>query len=163
MVEVVEVGPRDGLQNESVTLDVGARVAYIEALAATGLRRIEAVSFVNPARVPQMAGAEAVMAAVPRPDGVSYSGLVLNRRGLDRALATGLHEVNMVVVATDTFSMKNQGMTTAEAINATASIAATARAAGLEVTVTVAAAFGCPFEGEVRPERVAEIVRQCAD
>ncbi|TVZ07447.1 hydroxymethylglutaryl-CoA lyase [Trebonia kvetii] len=163
VVEIVEVGPRDGLQNESVILDVPARVAYIEALAATGLRRIEAVSFVNPARVPQMADAEAVMAAVSRPDGVSYSGLVLNKRGLDRALATGLHEVNMVVVATDTFSARNQGMSTAEAISATASIAATARAAGLSVTVTVAAAFGCPFEGEVRPERVAEIVRQCAD
>ncbi|HEX7161935.1 MAG TPA: hydroxymethylglutaryl-CoA lyase [Trebonia sp.] len=163
MVEVVEVGPRDGLQNEDVILDVAARVAYIEALATTGLRRIEAVSFVNPARVPQMADAEAVMAAVPRPEGVRYSGLVLNRRGLDRAVTAGVDEVNMVVVATDTFSAKNQGMTTAEAIRATALIAGTARAAGLAVTLTVAAAFGCPFEGEVRPERVADIVRQCAD
>ena len=163
MVEVVEVGPRDGLQNEDVILDVAARVAYIEALATTGLRRIEAVSFVNPARVPQMANAEAVMAAVPRPEGVRYSGLVLNQRGLDRAVTAGVDEVNMVVVATDTFSAKNQGMTTAEAIRATALIAGTARAAGLAVTVTVATAFGCPFEGEVRPERVADIVRQCAD
>jgi hydroxymethylglutaryl-CoA lyase len=163
MVEVVEVGPRDGLQNEDVILDVAARVAYIEALATTGLRRIEAVSFVNPARVPQMADAEAVMAAVPRPEGVRYSGLVLNQRGLDRAVTAGVDEVNMVVVATDTFSAKNQGMTTAEAIRATALIAGAARAAGLAVTVTVAAAFGCPFEGEVRPERVAGIVRQCAD
>ena len=163
MVEVVEVGPRDGLQNEDVILDVAARVAYIEALAMTGLRRIEAVSFVNPARVPQMANAEAVMAAVPRPEGVRYSGLVLNQRGLDRAVTAGVDEVNMVVVATDTFSAKNQGMTTAEAIRATALIAGTARAAGLAVTVTVATAFGCPFEGEVRPERVADIVRQCAD
>jgi len=163
MVEVVEVGPRDGLQNEDMILDVAARVAYIEALATTGLRRIEAVSFVNPARVPQMADAEAVMAAVPRPEGVRYSGLVLNQRGLDRAVTAGVDEVNMVVVATDTFSAKNQGMTTAEAIRATALIAGTARAAGLAVTVTVAAAFGCPFEGEVRPERVAGIVRQCTD
>src|SRR5690348_14157086 len=119
MVEVVEVGPRDGLQNEDVILDVAARVAYIEALAATGLRRIEAVSFVNPARVPQMADAEAVMAAAPRRDGLRYSGLVLNRRGLDRALTAGMDEVNMVVVATDTFSARNQGMTTEEAIAAT--------------------------------------------
>src|SRR6185437_10705860 len=163
MVEVVEVGPRDGLQNEDVILDVAARVAYIQALAATGLRRIEAVSFVNPARVPQMADAEAVMAAVPRPDHVRYIGLVLNRRGLDRAVAAGVDEVNMVVVATDTFSARNQGTTTAEAISAAASIAGTARAAGLAVTVTVAAAFGCPFEGEVPAERVADIVRQCAD
>src|SRR5262245_66477548 len=88
-LEIVEVGPRDGLQNEDAVLDVAARVAYIEALAAAGLRRIEAVSFVHPARVPQMAGAEAVMAAVPRPDGVRYSGLVLNRRGTERAVAAG--------------------------------------------------------------------------
>jgi hydroxymethylglutaryl-CoA lyase len=163
MVEVVEVGPRDGLQNEDVILDVAARVAYIEALATTGLRRIEAVSFVNPARVPQMADAEAVMAAAPRRDGLRYSGLVLNRRGLDRALTAGMDEVNMVVVATDTFSERNQGITTEEAIAATGVIAGAARAAGLAVTVTVAAAFGCPFEGEVRPERVTGIVRRCLD
>lgn len=163
MVEVIEVGPRDGLQNEGVILGVAARVAYIEALAATGVQRIEAVSFVNPARVPQMADAEAVMSAVSRPTGVRFSGLLLNRRGLDRAVAAGVDEVNMVVVATDTFSAKNQGMSTAEAIRATALIAGTARTAGLAVTVTVAAAFGCPFEGEVRPERVMDIVRQCAD
>jgi hydroxymethylglutaryl-CoA lyase len=162
-LEIVEVGPRDGLQNEDAVLDVAARVAYIEALAAAGLRRIEAVSFVHPARVPQMAGAEEVMAAVPRPDGVRYSGLVLNRRGMERAAVAGVDEINMVVVATDTFSAKNQGMTTAEAIRATAGIAAAARDAGLRVTVTVGAAFGCPFEGEVRPERVTDIVRQCAE
>jgi hydroxymethylglutaryl-CoA lyase len=148
-LEIVEVGPRDGLQNEDAVLDVAARVAYIEALAAAGLRRIEAVSFVHPARVPQMAGAEAVMAAVPRPDGVRYSGLVLNRRGMERAVAAGVDEINMVVVA--------------EAIRATAGIAAAARDAGLRVTLTVGAAFGCPFEGEVRPERVTDIVRQCTE
>ena len=162
-LEIVEVGPRDGLQNEDAVLDVAARVAYIEALAAAGLRRIEAVSFVHPARVPQMAGAEAVMAAVPRPDGVRYSGLVLNRRGMERAVAAGVDEINMVVVATDTFSAKNQGMTTAEAIRAAAGVAAAAREAGLRVTLTVGAAFGCPFEGEVRPERVTDIVRQCTE
>jgi len=160
-VEIVEVGPRDGLQNEDVVLGVAAKVAYITALARAGLRRIEAVSFVHPARVPQMADAEAVMAAVPRPEGVRYSGLVLNRRGMDRAVAAGVDEINMVVVATDTFSAKNQGMTTAEAVQATAGIAAAARDAGLRVTLTVGAAFGCPFEGEVRPERVTGIVRRC--
>jgi hydroxymethylglutaryl-CoA lyase len=160
-VEIVEVGPRDGLQNEDVVLDVAARVAYIAALAGAGLKRIEAVSFVHPARVPQMADAEAVMAAVPRADGVRYSGLVLNRRGMDRAVGAGVDEINMVVVATDTFSLKNQGMTTAEAIRAAADIAAAARDAGLTVTMTIGAAFGCPFEGEVRPERVTGIVRQC--
>jgi hydroxymethylglutaryl-CoA lyase len=100
---------------------------------------------------------------VPRPDGVRYSGLVLNRRGMERAVAAGVDEINMVVVATDTFSAKNQGMTTAEAINATAGIAGAARDAGLGVTLTVGAAFGCPFEGEVRPERVTDIVRQCVE
>ncbi len=161
LLEIVEVGPRDGLQNEDVTLSPEARVAFIEALVAAGLRRIEAVSFVHPARVPQMAGAEAVMAAVPRPDGVRYSGLVLNLRGMERAADAGVDEINMVVVATDTFSQKNQGMSTAEAIRATTKVADLARAAGLGVTLTVGAAFGCPFEGEVRPEHVAEIVRQC--
>ena len=161
LLQIVEVGPRDGLQNEDVILSPEARVAYIEALVGAGLRRIEAVSFVHPARVPQMAGAEAVMAAVPRPDGVRYSGLVLNRRGMERAADAGVDEINMVVVATDTFSQKNQGMTTAEAIRALADVAGLARAAGLSVTLTIGAAFGCPFEGEVRPERVTEIAREC--
>ncbi len=161
MLQIVEVGPRDGLQNEDVILSPEARIAYIEALVAAGLRRIEAVSFVHPARVPQMAGAEAVMAAVPRPEGVRYSGLVLNRRGMERAADAGVDEINMVVVATDTFSRKNQGMTTAEAIRALADVAGLARAAGQSVTLTIGAAFGCPFEGEVRPEHVTEIARQC--
>jgi hydroxymethylglutaryl-CoA lyase len=161
LLEIVEVGPRDGLQNEDVILSPEARVAYIAALVAAGLRRIEAVSFVHPARVPQMAGAEAVMAAVPRPEGVRYSGLVLNRRGMERAADAGVDEINMVVVATDTFSQKNQGMTTAEAIRALADVGGLARAAGLGVTLTIGAAFGCPFEGEVRPGHVTEIVRRC--
>lgn len=156
------MGPRDGLQNEDAVLGTEVKVAYIEALIAAGLRRIEAVSFVHPGRVPQMADAEAVMAAVPRPPAVRYGGLVLNRRGLDRAIDAGVHEINMVVVATETFSLRNQGMTVAESIRAFESIAAAAKAAGLGVTLTVAAAFGCPFEGEVRPEQVTAIVRACA-
>lgn len=162
-VELVEVGPRDGLQNEDVLVDTAGKVSYIEALVAAGLRRIEAVSFVHPGRVPQMADAEAVMAAVPRPSGVRYAGLVVNRRGLDRALTAGMDEVNVIVVATETFCQRNQGMTVAEAISSFAGISAAAKAAGLAVTLTVGAAFGCPFEGEVAPELVAGIVRQCAD
>lgn len=162
-VELVEVGPRDGLQNEDVLVDTPAKVAYIEALVAAGLRRIEAVSFVHPGRVPQMADADAVMAAVSRPPGVRYAGLVVNRRGLDRALAAGVDEVNVIVVATETFCQRNQGMTVAEAIGSFAGISAAAKAAGLAVTLTVGASFGCPFEGEVAPARVAGIVRQCAD
>ena len=165
-LEIVEVGPRDGLQNEDAVLDVAARVAYIEALAAAGLRRIEAVSFVHPARVPQMAGAEEVMAAVPRPDGVRYSGLVLNRRGMERAVAAGVDEINMVVVATDTFSAKNQGMTTAEAIRATAGIAAAAREASALLGIPgvagvnisgAASARGYEFAAQVKAELAVRI------
>ncbi len=162
-VEVVEVGPRDGLQNEDVLLDSAAKVAYIEALIAAGLKRIEAVSFVHPGKVPQMADAEAVMAAVPRPPDVRYAGLVVNRRGLDRALASGVDEVNVIVVATETFCQRNQGMSIEEAIISFAGIAGAAHAAGVGVTLTVGASFGCPFEGEVDPARVAEIVRRCTD
>jgi hydroxymethylglutaryl-CoA lyase len=161
-VSIVEVAPRDGLQNEAVTVPTEDKLALIGALAASGVRRIEAVSFVHPKRVPQMADAEAVAAGLPRGD-VSWIGLVLNERGLDRAIAAGLDEVNVVVVATDTFSSRNQGVDTEAGIAAWARIAARARAAGLRTTVTVAAAFGCPFEGEVAPDRVRSIVARCAE
>ncbi|HEY9522048.1 MAG TPA: hydroxymethylglutaryl-CoA lyase, partial [Thermopolyspora sp.] len=160
-IEVIEVGPRDGLQNEPVIVSTSAKVAYIEALVAAGLRRVEAVSFVHPKRVPQMADAEEVMARVPRVPGVRYAGLVLNERGLDRALKAGVDEVNVVVVATETFSRRNQGMSVDDAVRGFGTIAARARAAGLGVSLTVAASFGCPFEGEVTPARVAELVRRC--
>ncbi len=157
---VLEVGPRDGLQNEERALSPEDRIAFIGRCVDAGARRIEAVSFVNPRRVPQMAGAEEVMAGVPRRDGVSYSGLVLNRRGLDRALEAGVDEVNVVVVASDTFCVRNQGCTTDEALAAWDEIAAAAAAAGVPAAMTIAAAFGCPFEGETPPERVAEIARR---
>ncbi|XVQ08785.1 hydroxymethylglutaryl-CoA lyase [Spirillospora sp. CA-255316] len=157
---VLEVGPRDGLQNEERTLSPEDRIAFITRCVEAGARRIEAVSFVNPERVPQMAGAEEVMAGVPRRDGVSYSGLVLNRRGLDRALTAGVDEVNVVVVASDTFSVRNQGCTTAEMLDAWDAIAAAAADAGVPAGMTIAAAFGCPFEGETPPGRVAEIARR---
>lgn len=162
-VELIEVGPRDGLQNEAAILPTADKVRLIERSVAAGLRRIEAVSFVNPKRVPQMADAEAVMERLPRPDGVRYAGLVLNRRGLDRALATGVDEVNVVVVATDEFSRRNQGCTVEEGVANWARIAADARAAGLFRTVTIAASFGCPFEGEVPAERVLDLVRRVAE
>ncbi|MGW4795898.1 hydroxymethylglutaryl-CoA lyase [Nonomuraea sp. NPDC004297] len=160
-VGLVEVGPRDGLQNEPVLLGTDDKVAYIEALAGAGLRRIEAVSFAHPRLVPQMADAERVMARVPRRDGLAYIGLVLNGRGLDRALGTGVDEVNVVLVATETFSLRNQNLTVAESLSSFAGIAA--RASGLRVTATIGAAFGCPFEGEVAPGRVAELARRCAE
>ncbi|WP_395103740.1 hydroxymethylglutaryl-CoA lyase [Actinomadura sp. SCN-SB] len=157
---VLEVGPRDGLQNEERALSPEDRIAFITRCVEAGVRRIEAVSFVNPKRVPQMAGAEEVMAGVPRRDGVSYSGLVLNRRGLDRALEAGVDEVNVVVVATDTFCVRNQGRTTAEMLDAWDEIAAAAADAGVPAGMTIGASFGCPFEGETPPERVAEIARR---
>ncbi|MEU5987946.1 hydroxymethylglutaryl-CoA lyase [Spirillospora sp. NPDC047418] len=162
-VELIEVGPRDGLQNEAAILPTADKVRLIERSVAAGLRRIEAVSFVNPKRVPQMADAEAVMERLPRPDGVRYAGLVLNPRGLDRALATGVDEVNVVVVSTDEFSRRNQGCTVDEGVANWARIAADARAAGLFRTVTIAASFGCPFEGEVPAERVLDLVRRVAE
>lgn len=155
-IEIVEVGPRDGLQNESTVISPVERADMIGRLVEAGLRRLEVVSFVNAERVPQMAGAEAVMAALPRVDGVSYAGLVLNRQGLDRAIATGVDEVNVVVVCSDTFGRRNQRMDRREMANLATELVATAREHGLRTTVTLAAAFGCPFEGEVAPESVLE-------
>ena len=158
-VTIVEVGPRDGLQNEKTILSASDKVALIRRCVDAGARRIEAVSFVNPKRVPQMADAEAVMAAVPRGGDVSYIGLVLNRRGLDRALATGVDEVNVVVPATDTFCTRNQGCSTAEMLDAWDDIAA-ATVKGVRKSVTISVAFGCPFEGETPPERVEWAARR---
>ncbi|MCO8275232.1 hydroxymethylglutaryl-CoA lyase [Actinoplanes sp. TRM 88003] len=160
-VSIVEVSPRDGLQNESALVPTADKLALIGTLVASGVRRIEAVSFAHPKRVPQMADAEAVAAGLPRGQ-VSWIGLVLNEKGLDRAIAAGLDEVNVVVVATDTFSERNQGVPTAEAAAAWSRIAARAREAGLRTTVTVAAAFGCPFEGEVPVARVRSVIEACA-
>src|SRR4051812_13744119 len=162
-VEIVEVGPRDGLQNETAPVHTDAKIAYIRALVDAGATRIEATSFVHPERVPQMADAEQVMARVPRRAGVSYAGLVLNERGLERGLAAGVDEANAVVVATETFCRRNQGMSVAEAVRSFGAISRRARTGGLRVTATIGASFGCPFEGEVAPGRVAELVRRCAD
>jgi hydroxymethylglutaryl-CoA lyase len=161
-VEIVEVGPRDGLQNEDVVVDTTTKVSLIERMLDAGVRRVEATSFVHPKRVPQMADADAVMAAVPRDRGASYIGLVLNERGLDRALAAGVDEVNVVVVATETFSQRNQGVGVDGMLDAWQRIARRARDAGLRTSVTISAAFGCPFEGEVPAQRVVEIADRAA-
>jgi hydroxymethylglutaryl-CoA lyase len=161
-VGIVEVAPRDGLQSEAVQFPTAAKIELITRLIASGLRRLEVTSFVNPKRVPQMADAEAVLAGLPCIAGVSYIGLVLNRKGFDRAVAAGCHEVGMVVVASDTFNRRNQGVSTQESIKVWLEIARAAHAAGVKPNVTVSAAFGCPFEGEVPPSRVIEIAQQCA-
>jgi hydroxymethylglutaryl-CoA lyase len=161
-ITIVEVSPRDGLQNESVLLSTDAKVELITQLVDAGARRVEAVSFAHPKLVPAMADAEAVMERVPRRDGVSYAGLVLNRRGLDRALRTGVDEVNAVVAVTDTFSRKNQNMSTADAMRDALSVIADAGSAGLFTTLTLSVVFGCPFEGEVPVERVVALAVDAA-
>jgi hydroxymethylglutaryl-CoA lyase len=161
-VEIVEVGPRDGLQNEPGQLPLATRREFIERLVGAGFRRIEVASFVNPKRVPQMADADELVRSLPRHGGVRYVGLVLNRRGFDRALAAGCDEVGMVVVASDTFNRRNQGVSTAESVAAWLEIARAATAAGIRAQVTLSAAFGCPFEGEVAPERVVALAREVA-
>jgi hydroxymethylglutaryl-CoA lyase len=145
-----------------VHLSTDAKVELITQLVDAGARRVEAVSFAHPKLVPAMADAEAVMERVPRRDGVSYAGLVLNRRGLDRALRTGVDEVNVVVAVSDTFSWKNQNMSTEDAMRDAVSVVADARAAGLFTTLTLATAFGCPFEGEVPADRVVALAVEAA-
>jgi hydroxymethylglutaryl-CoA lyase len=162
-VEILEVSPRDGLQNEQTILSTADKVELVERAVRAGARRVEVTSFVNPARVPQMADADEVMAALPRREGLSYAGLVMNRRGLDRALVGDVDEIDVVVVATDTFCRRNQGMTTVEACDTAAALVAAAREAGVFSTVTVGASFGCPFEGEVPLDRLREVLRRVVD
>jgi len=161
-LEIVEVGPRDGLQSEPDVLATPLKLELISRLVDAGVRRVEVASFVNPKRVPQMADAEAVMAGLPKRPDVQYVGLVLNRRGFDRALGAGCTEIGMVTAATDTFAQRNQGASIEETIAAWEEIAPLARAAGIRAQVTISVSFGCPFEGEVAPARVIEIARRLA-
>jgi len=158
MHPIVEVSPRDGLQNQPRPVDTRAKLELIDRLIAAGARRIEATSFVNPKRVPQMADADAVMAGVPRDAGVRYAALAANVRGATRAVAAGADELNVVVLATDTFGERNQGAHREQMLETYAQAAAIARADGLAVTLTVGASFGCPFEGEVPVETVRSLV-----
>jgi len=162
-IDLIEVGPRDGLQSQDTWVPTATKVELINRLVAAGLRRLEVVSFVNPRKVPQMADAEALMAALPRSSGVSYIGLVLNRKGFERARAAGCNEIGMAVVASDTFNRRNQGVSTEESVAAWLEIAAAAHASGIKPHVTLSAAFGCPFEGEIAAERVLDLARRCAD
>jgi isopropylmalate/homocitrate/citramalate synthase len=159
-VTVCDVGPRDGLQNDKVTLDPPVRAELCERLAATGLPRVEAGSFVNPKLVPQMAGAEDVFAALD--GGATWAALVLNRRGLDRALEAGAGEIHYAYPVTDTFAQRNQNTTAEGGAAIAADIVSAAHAAGLRATVTLAVAFGCPFEGRVDPGVVIDHVRRMA-
>lgn len=159
-MSICDVGPRDGLQNDKVTLDPATRAELCTKLAATGLKRVEAVSFVHPKLVPQMAGAEEVFAHLPTDDGVAYSSLVLNRKGLDRALATATTEIHVAYPVTDTFAQRNQNVTVEQAAQIATEII---QATDLKVTATISVAFGCPFEGRVDPGLVIEHAHRMAE
>ena len=162
-IEIVEVGPRDGLQNEKISLSVAEKLDLIAKLEAAGARRTEVVSFVNPARVPQMAGAEDIMAALPTDPSRSRIGLVLNLRGWERCVSTGCDEANVVVCASDGFGVRNQGATVRQQIETLATIVERRQAdGGPPITATISVAFGCPFDGEVSQDQVVAIVREAA-
>jgi hydroxymethylglutaryl-CoA lyase len=155
-VEIVEVSARDGIQNEKVILSVDTKLALVERAIAAGARRIEVTSFVNPARVPQMADADEVCARLPR--GVArFIGLALNLKGFERAAAAGLDEVNFVVVASDTFSRRNQGMGTEDGLRVWSEVRAAAEGR-IRPTLTIGASFGCPFEGEISVDRLLHVI-----
>ena len=159
-MQLREVGPRDGLQNEQQVLPVETRLELIRRLAGTGLRRIEAASFVNPERVPQMAGAEEVAAGLDSGDGILYTGLALNERGYDRLRETGLGEVSFALAATETFSQRNAGASVEDSVAAGERIVSRAPEDGIRSSVTISVAFGCPFEGPVDPDRVVALAER---
>ena len=167
-ISVVEVGPRDGLQNETAILDPGVRVELVQRLEAAGARRIEAVSFVHPKYVPQMAGAEEVMAGLPREPGRSRIGLVLNGKGYDRALGTAVDEVNVAMSVTDGFGLKNQGLSVDQQVQMLADIVAGRQNAEGQpgatpaLSATLSCVWGCPFDGEVSTGQVADLVGRIA-
>ena len=162
MIEIVEVGPRDGLQNEQLLFTTAQKIALIDRAVAAGARRIEVASFVRADRVPQMADAEAVLAGLSLPADIVTIGLVMNDRGLDRALRTSVHEVGAVAVASDAFAAANQGQTSRESAAVAARIITRAQVEGRRAQATIAGAFGCPFEGEVDPAHVVSLAEEIA-
>ncbi len=168
-VEILEVGPRDGLQNEKVVFSTADKLKMINGAVSAGVRRLEVASFVHPKRVPQMADAEDVIAGLEDRNDVTYIGLVLNKRGLLRALATreggkrGVDEAGCVAIASDTFADKNQGQTSAESVEITKDIIRLAKSEGMSAQATISASFGCPFEGRVDPARVIAMAEDIAE
>lgn len=167
-IELVEVGPRDGLQNEPDIISTRSKLELIARMLGFGARRLEVASFVHPARVPQMADAEDVIAGLPDRADATYIGLALNKRGVMRGIATreggkrGIDQIGCVLVASDTFGRKNQGQTIAEGIAENRDMLRFAKAEGMRAQITISAAFGCPFEGEVKPETVLQIAEEMA-
>ena len=161
-IEMVEVGARDGLQNESVLFTTSQKLELIDRALAAGVRRLEANSFVNPKLVPQMADAEAVAAGLPRRDGVIFIGLVLNKRGALRAIEAGMEELGAVCAASDGFATRNQGQSSDASLAMCVEVVRLARAHARRAQITISTAFGCPFDGEVDPFRVVEMARTAA-
>jgi hydroxymethylglutaryl-CoA lyase len=161
-IEIVEVGPRDGLQNESVLFSTEQKLELINRAIDAGVRRIEAASFVNPKLVPQMADAEAVCAGLIRRDDVIYIGLVLNKRGALRAFEAGVNELGAVCAASDGFAMRNQGQSSAESLDMCCEVVRLARHEGRRAQITISTAFGCPFDGEVDPQHVVDMAKVAA-
>ena len=159
-VQVVEVGPRDGLQNEPEVLDTNSKLHYIEMLAKSGVKRIEVASFVNPTRVPQMADADQLVPRLQSYPGVTYSALVPNRRGLDRALAAGIKEVALFTAASETFTERNIGMTIVESLAIFTEMIPIAKQNGCKVRAYVSTAFYCPFEGKIVPASVVNLIEK---
>jgi (R)-citramalyl-CoA lyase len=163
LITICEVGPRDGLQNEQEVLPPATRAELVNRLAAAGLPRVEAASFVSAERVPQMAGAEEVVEAIERRDGTLYAGLALNEQGYDRLRAVGLDEVRFAVAATESFSRRNANASVDAAVGAAIRVLARAREDGVRSTATISVAFGCPFEGTVDPETVVALADRLSD
>jgi hydroxymethylglutaryl-CoA lyase len=162
-VTIYEVGPRDGLQNEARQVPTAEKIRFIDSLLASGIRNIEITSFVSPKWIPQLADSAEVARGVRRPSGVRMSALVPNRRGLDAALAAGMREIALFMSASETHNKKNVNKTVADTLRAFEDVVAPARAAGVAVRAYLSTAFGCPYEGDVDPERVVALTGQLAD
>jgi len=161
-LELVEVSPRDGLQNEPEIVSTENKLELINRIVGAGFRRLEAGSFVNPKKVPQMADGDAVFASLPQRNDVTFIALALNLRGVERAIAAGAKEINYVFCASDGFSIRNNGGTVEETFRVWPDVARTAKAGGARLSATISTAFGCPFDGEVAVSRVVAVAELCA-
>ena len=162
-VEIVEVSPRDGLQNESRAVSTDDKLRLIERAVNAGIRRLEIASFVNPKRVPQMADAEEVIARAPHAKDITYIGLVMNKRGAERAFETDIDQLGAITLCSDTFAQKNQGQTARETLDVALEVIRLANAEGRTATVMISSAFGCPFEGEIAEADVIDYAKRLAD
>ena len=162
-IRIVEVGPRDGLQNEPASVSTSDKIEFVNRLSAAGLLMIEVSAFVSPKWVPQMADASEVFAGINRQPDTKYTALVPNQAGLDRAIAAGVDEVAVFAASSDTFSRRNINQSIDASLASYALVSAQARAAGLRVRGYLSTAFGCPFEGAIAPDRVAEVAARLID